>query len=162
MLRLKGGDPYVFGRGGEEAEQLVAAGIDFEVVPGITAATAAASCAGIPLTHRAYAHSVKFVTASLKTDTINEDFASWLDDNQTVVFYMGLKQLDKLTSGLIDAGKNPNTPIAIVSNASLPHQQVLTGTLETIVAKQREANLPAPAILIMGNVVKLHHRLNKR
>lgn len=161
VLRLKGGDPYVFGRGGEEAEQLVAAGIEFEVVPGITAATAAASCAGIPLTHRAYAHSVKFVTASLKTDTINEDFASWLDDNQTVVFYMGLKQLDKLTSGLINAGKNPSTPIAIVSNASLPHQQVLTGTLETIVAKQHEANLPAPAILIMGNVVKLHHRLNK-
>ena len=75
---------------------------------------------------------------------------------------MGLKQLDKLTSGLINAGKNPSTPIAIVSNASLPHQQVLTGTLETIVAKQCEANLPAPAILIMGNVVKLHHRLNKR
>ena len=162
VLRLKGGDPYVFGRGGEEAEALVAAGVEFEVVPGITAATAAASCAGIPLTHRAYAQSVKFVTASLKTDTINEDFASWLDDNQTVVFYMGLKQLDKLTRGLINAGKNPSTPIAIVSNASLPHQQVLTGTLETIVAKQAEANLPAPAILIMGNVVKLHHRLHKR
>ena len=89
VLRLKGGDLYVFWAGGEEAEQLVAAGIEFEVVPGITAATAAASCTGIPLTHRAYAHSVKFVTASLKTDTINEDFTSWLDDNQTVVFIWG-------------------------------------------------------------------------
>lgn len=159
VLRLKGGDPYVFGRGGEEAERLVEAGIEFEVVAGITAATAAASCAGIPLTHREYAQSVKFVTACLKTDTVNEDFAGWLDDSQTVVFYMGLKQLDKLTTGLINAGKSPKTLIAIVSNASLPNQQVLTGTLDDIVAKQAVANLPAPAILIMGNVVKLHDKL---
>lgn len=160
VLRLKGGDPYVFGRGGEEAQKLVAAGVDFEVVPGITAATAAASCAGIPLTHREYAQSVKFVTACLKTDTVNDDFAGWLDDSQTVVFYMGLKQLEKLTTGLIQAGKNPQTPIAIISNASLPNQQVLTGTLADIAAKQAQANLPAPALLIMGNVVKLHHVLH--
>ncbi len=159
VLRLKGGDPYVFGRGGEEAEALAAAGVDFEVVPGITAATAAASGAGIPLTHRAYAQSVKLVTASLKKDTFNDNFADLLDDSQTVVFYMGLKQLEKLTAGLIDAGKQPHTPMAIVSNASLPNQQVLTGTLEDIVAKQASANLPAPAIIIMGNVVKLHEKL---
>lgn len=159
VLRLKGGDPYVFGRGGEEAEALARAGVDFDVVAGITSAIAGASGAGIPLTHRDYAQSVKFVTACLKTDTINDNFADLLDDSQTVVFYMGLKQLDKLTTGLIQAGKKPTTPIAIVSNASLPNQQVLTGTLADIVAKQAVANLPAPAILIMGEVVKLHEKL---
>lgn len=161
VLRLKGGDPYVFGRGGEEAETLAQAGIDFEVVPGITAATAAASCAGIPLTHRDYAQSVKFVTACLKTDTMNDNFEGLLDDSQTVVFYMGLKQLERLTDGLVQAGKSPQTPIAIIANASLPNQQVLTGTLEDIVAKQAHAQLPAPAILIMGNVVKLHQTLGQ-
>lgn len=161
VLRLKGGDPYVFGRGGEEAEALAQAGVDFEVVAGITSAVAAASGAGIPLTHRDYAQSVKFVTASLKKDTFNDNFAELLDDSQTVVFYMGLKQLEKLTIGLINAGKKPTTPIAIVSNASLPNQQVLTGTLADIVVKQAKANLPAPAIIIMGEVVKLHDILGK-
>ncbi|MFW2176999.1 MULTISPECIES: siroheme synthase CysG [unclassified Moraxella] len=161
VLRLKGGDPYVFGRGGEEAEALVEAGVDFEVVAGITSAIAGASGAGIPLTHRDYAQSVKFVTACLKTDSMNDNFADLLDDTQTVVFYMGLKQLDRLTQGLIKAGKKPTTPIAIVSNASLPNQQVLTGTLTDIVEKQAVANLPAPALLIMGNVVTLHEKLAK-
>lgn len=161
VVRLKGGDPYVFGRGGEEAESLAQAGIDFEVVSGITAGVSAASGAGIPLTHRDYAQSVKFVTACLKTNTLNENFTDLLDDSQTVVFYMGLKQLEKLTTGLIQAGKRPDTPIAIVSNASLPNQQVLTGTLNDIVIKQNEANLPAPAILIMGDVVRLHEKLAK-
>lgn len=159
VLRLKGGDSYVFGRGGEEAEALAQAGVAFEVVAGITSAIAGASCAGIPLTHRDYAQSVKFVTACLKTDTFNDNFADLLDDSQTVVFYMGLKQLEKLTQGLIEAGKKPATPIAIISNASLPNQQVLTGTLADIVAKQAVANLPAPAIIIMGEVVKLHEVL---
>ena len=159
VLRLKGGDPFIFGRGGEEAERLVAAGVAFEVVPGITAATAAASYAGIPLTHRDYAQSVKFVTACLKTNTMNDNFNDLLDDRQTVVFYMGLNQLDKLTTGLIQAGKSVDTAIAIISNASLPNQQVLTGTLNDIVAKQAVAKLPAPALIIMGNVVKLHDKL---
>lgn len=159
VLRLKGGDPFVFGRGGEEAERLAEAGIAFEIVPGITAATAAASYAGIPLTHRNYAQSVKFVTACLKTNTMNDHFDDLLDEQQTVVFYMGLNQLDKLACGLIAAGKAAHTPIAIISNASLPTQQVLTGTLADIVAKQAVAKLPAPALIIMGNVVKLHDPL---
>lgn len=159
VLRLKGGDPYVFGRGGEEAQALAQAGVAFEVVAGITSAIAGASGAGIPLTHRDYAQSVKFVTACLKTDTLNDNFADLLDDSQTVVFYMGLKQLEKLTTGLTQAGKKPTTPIAIISNASLPNQQVLTGTLADIVAKQAVANLPAPAIIIMGEVVTLHEIL---
>lgn len=161
VVRLKGGDPYVFGRGGEEAQRLAEADVDFEVVPGITAAIAAASGAGIPLTHRDYAQSVKFITACLKTDTLNENVTDLLDDTQTVVFYMGLKQLDKLTATLIQAGKNSQTPIAIVSEASLPNQQVLTGTLDDIVKKQAVANLPAPAIIIMGEVVKLYDILGK-
>ncbi len=159
VLRLKGGDPFIFGRGGEEAEYLVQAGVDYEIVAGITSATAAASCAGIPLTHRDYAQSVKFVTGCLKTNTINENYQDLLDDSQTVVFYMGLNALPTLTQGLISAGKSADTPIAIVSNASLPNQQVLTGTLNDIVAKQEQAKLPAPALLIMGNVVKLHQKL---
>lgn len=159
VVRLKGGDPFIFGRGGEEVERLVEAGIDYEIVPGITSATAAASYAGIPLTHRDYAQSVKFVTGCLKTNTTNENYADLLDDEQTVVFYMGLNQLATLTVGLINAGKSPATPIAIISNASLPNQQVLTGTLQDINAKQAEAKLPAPALLIMGKVVQLHEKL---
>ncbi|WP_394261600.1 siroheme synthase CysG [Moraxella boevrei] len=161
VLRLKGGDPLIFGRGGEEAERLADAGIDYEIVAGITSATAGASCAGIPLTHRDYAQSVKFVTACLKKDTPNENYQDLLDDTQTVVFYMGLGKLDILITGLIKAGKSADTPIAIVSNASLPNQRVLTGTLQNIVEKQAVARLPAPALLIMGNVVKLRERLGK-
>lgn len=162
VLRLKGGDPLIFGRGGEEAERLAEAGIDYEIVSGITSATAGASCAGIPLTHRDYAQSVKFVTACLKKDVVNDHYQDLLDDNQTVVFYMGLGKLEQLTTGLIQAGKSADTPIAIISNASLPNQQVLTGTLETIVAQQAVAQLPAPALLIMGNVVKLREKLVKK
>lgn len=159
VLRLKGGDPFVFGRGGEEAEHLVARGVDFEIVPGITAATAAASYTGIPLTHRDYAQSVKFITGALKTNVINDDYQGLLDDKQTVVFYMGLNVLPQMQQGLLAAGKNPNTPIAIISNASLPNQQVLTGTLADIVAKQADAKLSAPAVIIMGDVVRLHKKL---
>lgn len=161
VLRLKGGDPLIFGRGGEEAECLAEANIDYEIVPGITSATAGASYAGIPLTHRDYAQSVRFLTACLKKDVVNEQYQDLLDDNQTVVFYMGLGKLEQLTTGLIQAGKSADTPIAIVSNASLPSQQVLTGTLATIVEKQAIAQLPAPALLIMGNVVKLREKLVK-
>lgn len=159
VLRLKGGDPFVFGRGGEEAERLAAAGVAYEIVPGITSATAAASYAGIPLTHRDYAQSVQFVTACIKTNTINNQFSQLLDDNQTLVFYMGLNQLAAIADGLVGAGRAPDTPIAIVSNASLPNQRVLTGTLADIVAKQADAQLPTPALLIVGNVVKLHDTL---
>ena len=159
VLRLKGGDPFVFGRGGEEAERLAAAGVAYEIVPGITSATAAASYAGIPLTHRDYAQSVQFVTACIKTNTINDQFSQLLDDNQTLVFYMGLNQLAAIADGLMAAGRNASTPIAIVSNASLPNQRVLTGTLADIVAKQADAQLPTPALLIVGDVVKLHDTL---
>jgi uroporphyrin-III C-methyltransferase/precorrin-2 dehydrogenase/sirohydrochlorin ferrochelatase len=159
VVRLKGGDPFIFGRGGEEIESLRAHGVPYQVVPGITAANAAASYAGIPLTHRDHSQSVRFVTGFLKAGAPNSNFKSFLNTDETVVFYMGLHSLPRLTEGLIEAGRNADTPIAIISNASMPNQQVLTGTLATIVAQQEKAQLPTPALLIMGDVVALHHDL---
>ncbi|MGP5059052.1 uroporphyrinogen-III C-methyltransferase [Psychrobacter celer] len=159
VVRLKGGDPFIFGRGGEEIESLRAHEVPYQVVPGLTAANAAASYAGIPLTHRDHSQSVRFVTGFLKAGAPNEKFENLLDTNETVVFYMGLHSLARLTTGLINAGRSPETPIAIVSNASMPNQQVLTGTLESIVALQEQNQLPTPALLIMGDVVALHDDL---
>lgn len=159
VVRLKGGDPFIFGRGGEEIESLRAQHIPYQVVPGITAANAAASYAGIPLTHRDHSQSVRFVTGFLKAGAPNNNFKNFLNTDETVVFYMGLHSLPRLTEGLIDAGRPINTPIAIVSNASMPNQQILTGTLDTIVALQDKTQLPTPALLIMGDVVALHHDL---
>ena len=159
VVRLKGGDPFIFGRGGEEIESLRAHGIPYQVVPGITAANAAASYAGIPLTHRDHSQSVRFVTGFLKAGAPNSNFKSFLNTDETVVFYMGLHSLARLTEGLIDAGRSSDTPIAIVSNASMPNQQVLTGTLADIVELQEKNQLPTPALLIMGDVVALHHDL---
>ncbi len=159
VVRLKGGDPFIFGRGGEEIESLRAHNIPYQVVPGITAANAAASYAGIPLTHRDHSQSVRFVTGFLKAGAPNNNFESFLNTDETVVFYMGLHSLARLTEGLIEAGRSSDTPIAIVSNASMANQQVLTGTLATINELQEKNQLPTPALLIMGDVVALHHDL---
>ena len=159
VVRLKGGDPFIFGRGGEEIESLRAHNIPYQVVPGITAANAAASYAGIPLTHRDHSQSVRFVTGFLKAGAPNNNFKSFLNTDETVVFYMGLHSLARLTEGLIEAGRSSETPIAIVSNASMPNQQVLTGTLATIAELQEKEQLPTPALLIMGDVVALHDDL---
>ncbi len=160
VVRLKGGDPFIFGRGGEELQTLVANGVYFESIPGITAASAAASSAGIPLTHRQCAQSVKFVTAFKKTKTPNQDYTEMLDSTQTLVLYMGLNQLASLTKGLVESGRDSDTPFAIVSHASLPTQQVLVGSLQDIVGKQKQANLPTPALLIIGEVVNLHQQFS--
>ena len=159
VVRLKGGDPFIFGRGGEEIESLRAHNVPYQVVPGITAANAAASYAGIPLTHRDHSQSVRFVTGFLKAGAPNDNFKNFLDTDETVVFYMGLHSLARLTEGLISAGRSSATPIAIVSNASMPNQQVLTGTLASIVKLQEQNQLPTPALLIMGDVVSLHDDL---
>lgn len=159
VVRLKGGDPFIFGRGGEEIESLRAHNIPYQVVPGITAANAAASYAGIPLTHRDHSQSVRFVTGFLKAGAPNNNFKNFLNTDETVVFYMGLHSLARLTEGLIEAGRSSETPIAIVSNASMPNQQVLTGTLATINELQEQNQLPTPALLIMGDVVALHDDL---
>ena len=156
VVRLKGGDPFIFGRGGEELQEVVRHGIYFESIPGVTAASAAASRAGIPLTHRDHAQSVKFVTAYKKSGAPNNNYNEHLDSTETVVFYMGLHQLDELTEGLMAAGRDSATPFAIISHASLPTQQVLIGTLKDIADQQKIANLPTPALLIMGDVVALH------
>lgn len=159
VVRLKGGDPFIFGRGGEELQEVVRHGIRFESIPGITAASAAASRTGIPLTHRDHAQSVKFVTACKKAGVPNNDYSELLDPTQTVVFYMGLHRLETMTKGLIAAGRDAETPFAIISHASLPTQQILIGTLKDIAAKQSKAQLPTPALLIMGDVVALHSEL---
>ncbi|MGP5516239.1 uroporphyrinogen-III C-methyltransferase [Psychrobacter alimentarius] len=156
VVRLKGGDPFIFGRGGEEIQEVVRHGICFESIPGITAASAAANRAGIPLTHRDHAQSVQFVTACKKLGAPNDDYSELLDSTQTVVLYMGLHRLAEMTKGLMEAGRDSATPFAIISHASLPTQQVLIGTLEDIAEQQAVANLPTPALLIMGEVVNLH------
>ncbi len=159
VVRLKGGDPFIFGRGGEEIEELKANGIPFQVVPGITAASACSTYAGIPLTHREYAQSVKFVTGQLKNRTSDLKFDELVHPNQTIVFYMGLHTLEQLCAGLMAHGKPGDTPVAIVSQGTSPEQRVLTGRLDDIVARQQHAQLPAPAIIIVGEVVALQSRL---
>jgi uroporphyrin-III C-methyltransferase/precorrin-2 dehydrogenase/sirohydrochlorin ferrochelatase len=160
VVRLKGGDPFIFGRGGEELEQLKAAGIPFQVVPGITAASACSTYGGIPLTHRNYAQSVKFVTGQLKNRTSDLNFAELVQPNQTIVFYMGLHTLELLVQGLMEQGKPADTLIAIVSQGTSAQQRVLTGQLQTIVAQQAEAQMEAPAIIIVGEVVALQSQLS--
>ena len=159
VVRLKGGDPFIFGRGGEELQEVVRHGIHFESIPGITAASAAASRTGIPLTHRDHAQSVKFVTACKKNGAPNNDYSELMDSSQTVVFYMGLHRLHEMTQGLIAGGRDSETPFAIISHASMPTQQVLIGTLSDIADQQAEAKLPTPALLIMGDVVTLYHEV---
>ena len=160
IVRLKSDDPFIFGRGGEEMQTVIGAGVACESIAGITTALAVANSINIPLTHRDYAQSVKFVTGFLKADTPNEQYAELLADNQTVVFYMGLNTLPNLTQGLLQAGKSADTPFAIIANVSRHNEQVLVGTLSTIQALQNDAKLPSPAVMIMGDVVSLYHQLN--
>ncbi len=161
VVRLKGGDPLLFGRGGEEADALRAAGVAFRIVPGITAATAAAAYAGIPLTDRRLASSVALVTGH-EDPTREEsrlDFAA-LSGIDTLVFYMGVGRLEGLAAGLIDAGRAPETPAAMVERAATPAQRVLTGTLGDLPARAREAGIRPPALIIVGEVVSLRERLD--
>jgi uroporphyrin-III C-methyltransferase/precorrin-2 dehydrogenase/sirohydrochlorin ferrochelatase len=159
VLRLKGGDPFIFGRGGEELETLKQHNIPFQVVPGITAASACSTYAGIPLTHRNYAQSVRLVTGQLKNRTSDLNFDELVHPNQTIVFYMGLHTLPSLFQQLIAHGKPAETPAAIISNGTRADQQVLTGTLSSLPELQEKAKLPAPALIIVGEVVQLHDNL---
>ncbi len=159
VLRLKGGDPFIFGRGGEEIETLAAENIPFQVVPGITAASGVASYAGIPLTHRDYAQSCMFVTGHLKDGTMNLDWDALARPRQTVVVYMGLHGLDTLCGKLIEHGLPGSTPIAIVQQGTTQNQRVVTGTLADLPQKQEVAQLHAPTLIIVGGVVKLREKL---
>jgi uroporphyrin-III C-methyltransferase len=153
VVRLKGGDPFIFGRGGEEAEELAAARVPFEVVPGISAALAAAAAAHIPLTHREAASSVTFATAHAAGGDGDPRLASALPERGTVVLYMGLGRLEATLASLVAAGRPPETPAAVVSRASLPTSRTVTGTLATLAARVREEGLEPPAVVIVGPVV---------
>jgi uroporphyrin-III C-methyltransferase len=151
VVRLKGGDPMVFGRGGEEAEELDAARVPFEVVPGISAALGAAASTGIPLTYREVAGSVTFATAHAATGEVNLDEVA--SGSGTVVFYMGLGRLEVTCDSLVAAGRAKETPAAVVSKATRPDERVVVGTLADIAARVRAEGLEAPALLFVGEVV---------
>ncbi len=160
VLRLKGGDPFIFGRGGEEAEELVAANIPFQVVPGITSAAGASSYLGIPLTHRDYSQSVSFVTGHLKNDSCNLNWKSLSQKNQTLVIYMGISTINTICTKLIQHDMAKNTPVAIIQNATLKDQRIVIGKLSNIEQKTIESGIVSPALIVIGEVVKLYSKLN--
>ncbi|WP_241964389.1 uroporphyrinogen-III C-methyltransferase [Halorubrum sp. 48-1-W] len=161
VVRLKGGDPFVFGRGGEEAEHLADAGVPFEVVPGVTSAIAGPAVAGIPVTHRDHASSVSFVTGH-EDPTKAESAVDWdalAATGGTVVVLMGVGKLPAYTAELRDAGMDPDTPVALVERATWPDMRVATGTLETIVDVRDDAGIEPPAITVIGDVAATRERV---
>ncbi len=159
VCRLKGGDPFIFGRGGEEIQELFAAGVPFQVVPGITAASGCSAYAGIPLTHRDYAQSVRFLTGHLKEGSPELPWDELVYQNQTLVLYMGLVGLEKICEKLIEHGQRRDMPVALISKGTTPEQKVLVGTLADIASKVEENHIQAPTLTIIGDVVSLREQL---
>ena len=159
VCRLKGGDPFIFGRGGEEIQELFAAGVTFQVVPGITAASGCAAYAGIPLTHRDYAQSVRFLTGHLKEGSPELPWQELVYPNQTLVLYMGLVGLEKICAQLIAHGQRPDMPVALISKGTTPEQKVVVGTLADIADKVTQYHIQAPTLTIIGEVVSLRDQL---
>ena len=159
VVRLKGGDPFIFGRGGEEIETLAAEGIPFQVVPGITAAAGCASYAGIPLTHRDYAQSVVFVTGHLQDGTVNLNWKALVQPQQTIVFYMGLHGVESICRELIAHGMPAGTAAALIQQGTTPNQRVLASTLQHLPALVRDAKVLPPTLIIVGDVVRLQEKL---
>ena len=160
VLRLKGGDPFVFGRGGEEIATLAENGVAFQVIPGVTAANGCAAYAGIPLTHRDHAQSYIVVTGHEKDGKLNLNWKSLIQPRQTVVIYMGLTSLGTITAGLLSNGADPATPAAVIENGTRPGQRVITGTLESLLGKSTEAEIKSPTLIIVGSVVTLRDKLS--
>jgi uroporphyrin-III C-methyltransferase/precorrin-2 dehydrogenase/sirohydrochlorin ferrochelatase len=162
VLRLKGGDPFVFGRGGEEIETLAEHGVPFQVCPGITAAIGCSAYSGIPLTHRDHAQACVFVTAHGRDGPIARDWPALIRPGQTVAIYMGLGHIEDMTRTIVDQGVDPLTPAAIVDNGARPNQRVVVGTVATLAKAAREAALRGPTIIIVGSVVGLREKLDWR
>ena len=161
VLRLKGGDPYVFGRGGEEALYLTERGVPVEVVPGVSSSIAALADAGIPITHRGVAKGFQVITAhSRKDEEADIDYSLLTDETITCVFLMGLQHVESIVAGLMRAGRREDTPIAVISNGTLPTQNKCVGTLKNIGAKMKEAHLKSPAIIVAGDVVNMSDKLD--
>jgi uroporphyrin-III C-methyltransferase / precorrin-2 dehydrogenase / sirohydrochlorin ferrochelatase len=160
VVRLKGGDPFIFGRGGEELEFLRAHTIDYTVVPGITAAVACAAYSGIPLTHRDHAQAVRFVTAHCRESMDNVDWRALAEERQTLAVYMGVSGLLPFQQKLIAHGRSPQTPFAIVENGSRPEQRVIQGELGQLASIARSHCVHSPAVLILGEVTSLANRLH--
>ena len=159
VCRLKGGDPFIFGRGGEEIQELVDANVTFQVVPGITAASGCSAYAGIPLTHRDYAQSVRFLTGHLKEGSPELPWQELVYENQTLVLYMGLVGLETISQKLIEHGQRSTMPVALISKGTTPEQKVVVGTLADIASKVIEHEIQAPTLTIIGEVVNLREKL---
>jgi uroporphyrin-III C-methyltransferase len=161
VVRLKGGDPFVFGRGGEEAEHLAEHGVPFEVVPGVTAGVAGPGVAGIPLTHREHASTVSFVTGHEDPEKAESavDWDALAATGGTIVVYMGVGKLPEYVAALREAGMAPDTPVALVERATWPDQQVATGTLATIVDERDRVGIEPPAVTVIGEVAATRERL---
>jgi uroporphyrin-III C-methyltransferase/precorrin-2 dehydrogenase/sirohydrochlorin ferrochelatase len=160
VLRLKGGDPFIFGRGGEEIETLMQQGVPFQVVPGITAANGVSSYAGIPLTHRDYAQACLFITGHLKNGVLDLDWAAMARPQQTVVIYMGLVGLEQICQQLIAHGVAPDMPAAVIQQGTTKHQRVVSANLSDLASQVAAAKMKAPCLTIIGQVVQLREKLN--
>jgi uroporphyrin-III C-methyltransferase/precorrin-2 dehydrogenase/sirohydrochlorin ferrochelatase len=160
VVRLKGGDPFIFGRGGEELETLAEQGIPFQVVPGITAASGCASYAGIPLTHRDHAQSVRFIAGHHRSGKLELNWRELVQPNQTLVFYMGLNGLETICQQLKEHGLNADMPVALIEKGTSDRQRVFTGDLDTLPSIVRQAEAKAPTLIIVGTVVSLHKKLD--
>lgn len=159
VCRLKGGDPFIFGRGGEEIQELYEAGVSFQVVPGITAASGCSAYAGIPLTHRDYAQSVRFLTGHLKEGSPELPWSELVYEHQTLVLYMGLVGLESICEKLIAHGQRADMPVALISKGTTPEQKVVVGTLADIASKVAQHHIQAPTLTIIGEVVNLREQL---